>query len=133
PEVGTRAVGAPTVSDRTLYAAIPGLLDACPDAERERLRRIQVAPIDSILATCTEVLRRWPFDKSRLRPGLGPTIPLHCSDELLTGCRDLAREWQGPLPTHLAEARPQALPGRTRHCRRPSPPLRRLRLPRAGF
>jgi len=132
-EVGLRAVVAPMVSDRTLYAAIPGLLDACPDAERERLQRIQAAPTDSILATCTEVLRRWPFDTSRQRPGLGPTIPLHCSDELLTGCRDLAREWSAPVQTHLAESRAQALAGRTRYGRSLTAHLDRLELLGPGF
>jgi len=132
-EVGLRAVVAPMVSDRTLYAAIPGLLEACPDAERERLQRIQAAPTDSILATCTEVLRRWPFDTSRQRPGLGPTIPLHCSDELLTGCRDLAREWSAPVQTHLAESRAQALAGRTRYGRSLTAHLDRLELLGPGF
>ena len=132
-EVGLRAVVAPMVSDRTLYAAIPGLLDACPDAERERLRRMQAAPTETILATCTEVLRRWPFDRGRLRPGLGPTIPLHCSDELLTGCRDLAREWQAPLQTHLAESRTQALAGRTRYGRSLTAHLDGLGLLGPGF
>jgi guanine deaminase len=114
-EVGLRAVVAPMISDRTLYAAIPGMLDAFPEAERERLRKIQVAPTATTLATCAEVLRRWPFDRARLRPALGPTIPMHCTDELLTGCRDLAREWDAPLQTHLAESRVQALAGHTRY------------------
>jgi len=116
-EVGLRAVVAPMVSDRTLYAAIPGLLDACPEAERDRLRQIQAAPTGAVLGACAEVLKRWPFDRSRLQPGLGPTIPLHCTDELLTGCRDLAREWSATLQTHLAESRVQALAGRTRYGR----------------
>jgi guanine deaminase len=104
-DVGLRAVVAPMISDRTLYAAIPGLLDAIPEAERECLRRIQMAPTETTLQTCAEILRRWPFDRARLRPGLGPTIPMHCTDALLTGCRDLAREWGAPLQTHLAESR----------------------------
>jgi len=132
-EVGLRAVVAPMVSDRTLYAAIPGLLEACPEAERERLRRIQAAPTDTVLKVCADVLRRWPFDCAQLRPGLGPTIPLHCSDELLTGCRDLAREWQAPLQTHLAESRVQALAGRTRYGRSLTAHLDELGLLGPGF
>ena len=114
-DVGLRAVVAPMISDRTLYAAIPGLLDAIPEGERERLRRIQMAPTETTLQTCAEILRRWPFDRARLRPGLGPTIPMHCTDALLTGCRDLAREWGAPLQTHLAESRVQALAGPARY------------------
>jgi len=132
-DVGLRAVVAPMVSDRTLYAAIPGLLDACPEAERERLRRLQAAPTETILAACAEVLRCWPFDRGQLRPGLGPTIPLHCSDELLAGCRDLAREWHAPLQTHLAESRVQALAGRTRYGRSLTAHLDELGLLGPGF
>src|SRR5207244_3342656 len=39
------------------------------------------------------------------------TIPMHCSDEFLTACRDLAREYDVPLQTHLAESRGQAVLG----------------------
>ena len=116
-DVGLRAVVAPMVSDRTLYAAIPGMLDSFPEGERTRLRALQAAPTVAVLGACAEVLKRWPFDRARLRPGLGPTIPLHCSDELLTGCRDLARDWGAPLQTHLAESRVQALAGQTRYGR----------------
>jgi 5-methylthioadenosine/S-adenosylhomocysteine deaminase len=132
-EVGLRAVVAPMVSDRTLYAAIPGLLDAFPEAERERLRGLQAAPTGAVLAACAELLRRWPFDRARLRPGLGPTIPLHCSDELLMGCRDLAREWQAPLQTHLAESRVQARAGLVRYGRSLTAHLDALGLLGPGF
>jgi cytosine/adenosine deaminase-related metal-dependent hydrolase len=132
-EVGLRAVVAPMISDRTLYAAIPGLLDAFPDAERERLRRLQAAPTQTSLAACREVLQRWPYDRSRLRPGLGPTIPLHCSDELLAGCRDLAHEWNAPLQTHLAESRVQARAGHARYGRSLTAHLDTLGLLGPGF
>ncbi|MCI0546167.1 MAG: amidohydrolase family protein [Candidatus Rokubacteria bacterium] len=132
-EVGIRAVVAPMISDRTLYEAIPGLLDAFPEGERERLRRMQAAPTETSLAVCAEVLRRWPFDRARLRPGLGPTIPLHCSDALLTGCRDLAREWGAPLQTHLAESRVQALAGRAQYDRSLTAHLDALGLLAPGF
>ena len=132
-EAGLRAVVAPMISDRTLYAAIPGLLDVFPEAERERLRRIQAAPTETTLATCAEVLRRWPHDRARLRPALGPTIPLHCTDALLTGCRDLAREWAAPLQTHLAESRVQALAGPARYGRSLAAHLDTLGLLGPGF
>jgi 5-methylthioadenosine/S-adenosylhomocysteine deaminase len=132
-EVGLRAVVAPMVSDRTLYAAIPGLLEAFPDAERERLRALQTAPTQTVLAACRDVLRRWPFDRAALRPGLGPTIPLHCSDELLTGCRDLAREFGAPVQTHLAESRVQARAGLVRYGRSLTAHLEALGLLGPGF
>ena len=38
------------------------------------------------------------------RLGIAPTIPLHCSDDFMRGCRDLAMEFGLPVQTHLAEA-----------------------------
>jgi guanine deaminase len=36
--------------------------------------------------------------------GIAPTIPLHCSDDFMTACRDMADEFGMPLQTHLAES-----------------------------
>jgi 5-methylthioadenosine/S-adenosylhomocysteine deaminase len=60
---------------------------------------------------CRAMLRDWPFDRDRVRPGLGPTIPLHCTDEFVTACRDLAREYDVSVQMHLAESRGQAVLG----------------------
>jgi 5-methylthioadenosine/S-adenosylhomocysteine deaminase len=114
-EVGMRAVVAPMVSDRTLYEAVPGLIDAVPEPLRGRVAAMRAAPARTILDVSREIARRWPFDRAQLRPALGPTIPLHCSDELLEGCRDLGREWDLPLQTHLAESRIQAVMGVRRY------------------
>jgi guanine deaminase len=46
----------------------------------------------------------WPHANDRIRLGIAPTIPLHCSDPFLCGCRDLAVEFGLPLQTHLAES-----------------------------
>src|SRR4029079_11803083 len=57
------------------------------------------------------IFAAWPFDRDRIRPAIAPTIPLHCSDEFLASCRDLAREFELPLQTHLAESKSQAVLG----------------------
>jgi len=69
-----------------------GLLDALPDGARRQAEALRAAPAETSLAACRELLRAWPFDRDRVRPALGPTIPLHCSDEFLVACRDLARD-----------------------------------------
>jgi guanine deaminase len=116
-EVGMRAVIAPMTSDLTLYEALPGLLDAFPEPLRSRAEAVRAAPAQATLDVCREIARRWPFDRAQVRPAMGPTIPLHCSDAFLQGCRDLAREWNLPLQTHLAESRTQAVLGRQRYGR----------------
>jgi cytosine/adenosine deaminase-related metal-dependent hydrolase len=110
-EVGMRAVLAPMMADRTLYQALPGLLDAIPQPARRQVEALRTAPYQTSIAACRDILRGWPIDRARVRPGLGPTIPMHCSDEFLVACRDLAREYDAPLQTHLAESRGQAVLG----------------------
>jgi 5-methylthioadenosine/S-adenosylhomocysteine deaminase len=110
-EVGVRATIAPMIADMTLYQAYPGLLDAVPDEFRSGVARFRLAQPEETLVACAKVFRDWPFDRDMMRPAIAPTIPLHCSDDFLTGCRDLAREFELPLQTHLAESKSQAVLG----------------------
>ena len=114
-DVGIRAVVAPMMADRTFYQALPGLLDAIPSPARADVEAMRATPFETSLATCREILRGWPFDRARVRPALGPTIPMHCSDEFLTACRDLAREFEVGIQMHVAESRGQAVAGRKKY------------------
>jgi guanine deaminase len=114
-DVGMRATIAPMMADRSFYQAIPGLLDAMPPALRERADAIRLQPFDTTLATCRQILDRWPWDRERLRPALGPTIPHHCSDDFIVGCRDLAREHGIGIQMHVAESKVQAVVGMERY------------------
>lgn len=107
-DVGMRAVIAPMMADRTLYQAYPGLVEALPESLRDTARRAAAAPYAESLKACRAILQSWSFDRDFARPALGPTIPLHCSDDFLTGCRDLSREFEVGLQTHLAESAAQA-------------------------
>src|SRR5207247_411580 len=114
---GTRQIDA---RDRLL---IPGLINAhthshgalargiVPDAIRPRVEGRRAAPGQASATTCRDILKAWPIDRSEVAPGIGPTIPLHCSDGFLGACRDLAREFDVPLQMHLAESRGQAVLG----------------------
>jgi guanine deaminase len=57
----------------------------------------------------------WPYDSDRVRLGLAPTIPLHCSDDFLRGCAELSATLGLPMQTHLAESRAQAVVGQQRY------------------
>lgn len=114
-DVGMRAVIAPMMSDRTLYQAYPGLIDALAETVRETARRAAAAPYAESLRAARAILQRWPYDRDFIRPALGPTIPMHCSDDFLTGCRDLAREFDIGLQTHLAESATQAVIAKKRY------------------
>jgi guanine deaminase len=110
-DVGIRAVVAPMMADRTFYQALPGLMDALPETARRQVQALSAAPWRTSIAACGELLKDWPFDRDQIRPALGPTIPLHCSDEFLIACRDLAREHDLPVQMHLAESKTQAVLG----------------------
>jgi guanine deaminase len=114
-DVGMRAVVAPMMADRTLYRALPGLLEAIPEPQRTAARALATAPHERSVAIATEIVRGWPFDRDRVRPAVAPTIPLHCSDEFLTACHRLSVEFGVGLQTHLAETKAQAVLGQHRY------------------
>ena len=108
-DAGMRAVVAPMMADRTLYRALPGLLEAIPAELRAPFEKLALAPYETSLANLQPVYKDWPFDRDFVRPGIAPTIPLHCSDEFLAACAKTAREFGLPLQTHLAETKVQAV------------------------
>jgi 5-methylthioadenosine/S-adenosylhomocysteine deaminase len=103
-DVGMRAVISPMVADRSFYQAIPGLLDALPPELRPVAEAMRTASAETILAPIRQAARDWPHPGDRIRLGIAPTIPLHCSEDFMRGCRDLANEFGLPVQTHLAES-----------------------------
>ncbi len=111
-DVGMRAVVAPMVADISFFDAIPGLLDALPKALQKDVEAMRMAPGDTTLAAIRAGLKAWA-GPSTIRPAVAPTIPHHCTDAFLTGCRDIAREHGLGLHSHVAESRMQVVAGRT--------------------
>ncbi|WP_424811999.1 amidohydrolase family protein [Roseococcus sp. YIM B11640] len=109
--VGMRAVVAPMVADRSLYEAIPGLLDALPDNLRREAEKIRLRPAQETLAVMAQALKHWRWNAEDIRFAVAPTIPHHCTREFLCGCRDLAREYGVGLHSHVAESKVQAVVG----------------------
>ena len=114
-DVGVRSVIAPMMADRTLLDANPGLLDAFPESDQKRLSKLRASPTAEILSACRTLLKDWPFDPERTKLALAPTIPLHCSDEFIIECHNLARDHDVGLHMHLAESRIQAVTGMKRY------------------
>ena len=67
------------------------------------------------MAACEKLLASRSWGDSLVRFALAPTIPLHCSDEFLIACRDLARDHGTGLHMHLAESKVQAVSGLRRY------------------
>jgi 5-methylthioadenosine/S-adenosylhomocysteine deaminase len=116
-DAGLRVVLAPMVADHNFYEAIDGLLDALSPAQRKAVERFRLAPAAETLAALEAIIARWPFDPTEAGLALAPTIPLHCSDDFLTGCSSLAREAGLGLHMHLAESKVQAITGMKRYGR----------------
>jgi 5-methylthioadenosine/S-adenosylhomocysteine deaminase len=114
-EIGVRVQLAPMMSDITFYRAVPGLLDSLPEPHRARAEAMATASYQEHLAACADMLNAWDHDRDWARPALGPTIPLHCSDDFLRGCRDLAKDFGAGVQMHLAESKVQATAGITRY------------------
>jgi guanine deaminase len=134
-EAGLRAVVAPMLADRTLYQAYPDMAAALPPELRGRVAQLRMPDAATLLTTWRDARQAWTLDKPDghrgtgpgVRLGIAPTIPLHCSDELLEGCGRLSREFGIPLQTHLSESKLQALLGRqTQHDRQGESPVQRL-------
>jgi guanine deaminase len=109
--VGMRAVLAPMVADLTFFAAIPGLVESLPAPLRKEVERLKLAPYRATLGNMKRALHGWKMDRDRVRLAVAPTIPHHCSDAFLAGCRDLAREYGVPLHSHVSESKVQVVAG----------------------
>lgn len=108
-DVGLRATIAPMMADKSFYEAIPGLAEALPEGLREQALAMRYAPHAQSLAICHELASHWRYDTRRVRLALGPTIPHHCSDAFLCGCRDLSQKFGLGLQMHVAESKLQAV------------------------
>lgn len=110
-QVGMRAVIAPMVANLSFYEAIPGLLAALPPRLQKEVERLRMAPTDAILKAMGEIVRHWQGDADQVRLAIAPTIPHHCTDEFLIGCRNLAHEHGLPMHSHVSESKVQVIAG----------------------
>lgn len=110
-DVGMRAVLAPAVTDIVFQRTVPGLLDLLPEDLRRPVEALSAAPATALLDISRQVIRRWDGHDRRIHVGVAPSIPGQCSEELLAGCVNLARDYGVGLHTHLCETRVQAVHG----------------------
>ena len=112
-EVGMRAVLAPMVADTTFFEAIPGLMERLSPALQKEVESFRYAPWKATTNQMKKALQKWRFETVHL--ALAPTIPHHCSDAFLISCRDLAKEYDVGIHTHVAESKVQVIAGFKRY------------------
>jgi 5-methylthioadenosine/S-adenosylhomocysteine deaminase len=132
-DVGMRAVIAPMIADQSFYQAIPGLLDALPAELQALAGAMRTAMPEAILAPIREAATRWSYSRDHIRLGIAPTIPLHCSDDFMRACHNLAADFDLPLQTHLAESPVQRAAAQRRYGTTLTAHLHQLGLLGPGF
>jgi len=110
-QVGMRAVLAPMVANLSFFEAIPGLLAALPPRLQKEVERLRLAPTDSILKAMSDTVKNWKADSDYVRLAIAPTIPHHCTDDFMIGCRNLAHEHGLPMHSHVSESKVQVIAG----------------------
>ncbi len=93
----------------------PGLYDALPTPLQARVDKLRLPAWERTVDACVACSRNWRWNGKDIRAAVAPTIPHHCSDAFLCGCRDLAREYKVGLHSHVGESKVQALVGIKRY------------------
>jgi guanine deaminase len=104
-DAGMRAVVAPMVADLSFSKRSRGSWALPPPLQKEVERPRHRTGRASEHAQGAARLR---FDRDD-PPAVAPTIPLHCTDDFLKDCGNLAREYGTGLQTHLSESKVQAV------------------------
>jgi len=112
-EVGMRCVLAPMVADLSFFQAIPGLIERLPHSLQKDVERFRLAPWKATSRQIGRALAKWKSPNVQL--AVAPTIPHHCTDEFLTACCNLARDYEVGLHSHIAESRMQVVVGYQRY------------------
>jgi len=107
-EAGMRVLIAPMLADKSIWQAIPGLAAAAPQAPPSLAA---TRPTSATLADLDHLVRAWRYPRAQAGLGLAPTIPLHCSQDLMRGCAELSRAQGLQVHMHLAESKLQAVAG----------------------
>jgi guanine deaminase len=114
-DVGMRAVVSPMMASHSIYRALPGVIEAMPEAWRERFGRLDPEMDAECLRVMRKLLHGWRFNRDQVRMAVAPTIPTHCSDAFWQQSAALAREYGVGIHTHLAESKLQAVAGLDRY------------------
>jgi len=114
-DAGIRAVMAPMLADTSFYAALPGFREQLPAELAALVTEDGGADTANILALMQQALHDWPHDRDHVKLGIAPTIPTHCSDELMRGSDRLVREYGTVMQSHIGEAKYQAVTAKQRY------------------
>jgi 5-methylthioadenosine/S-adenosylhomocysteine deaminase len=111
-DAGMRAVLAPMVADKSLFQAIPGLIEALPPDLGDTVRKFELASGEQTIASIESIADARSELPDGVTLAIAPTIPHHCSERFLRDCKDIADRHALPIHMHIAESRLQAVVAR---------------------
>jgi cytosine/adenosine deaminase-related metal-dependent hydrolase len=97
------------IADKTLFQAIPGLLDSLPVELRETIGRFNLGGGDETIAAVEKIAANRTKLPEGISVAIAPTIPHHCSERFLLQCVDIADRHGLRIHMHVAESRLQVL------------------------
>lgn len=112
-DLGLRHVVALTLSDKNYAETIP-LDNSVPQAsdEIQRMSASEAKSTEAWMDDCEEFIEAFHAPEILTIACPGPSAVQRCTDRLLIGSAELARERKLPIHVHLAETKPQAVMGR---------------------
>jgi cytosine/adenosine deaminase-related metal-dependent hydrolase len=132
-DVGMRAVLAPMIADKTLFHAIPGLLDALPADLRDIVGKFNLGGGDDTIAAVEDIAANRVKLPTGIDVAIAPTIPHHCSERFLRQCLEIADRHHLRIHMHIAESRLQVLAAHKLYGSSPVVYLDRIGALRPGF
>jgi 5-methylthioadenosine/S-adenosylhomocysteine deaminase len=132
-DAGMRAVLAPMIADKTLFQAIPGLLDALPADLRETLEGLGLSAGDETISAVEDIVSSRAKLPDGISVAIAPTIPHHCSERFLQQCVEIAERHDLRIHMHVAESRLQVVAARKLYNLSPVGYLDRLGVLRPTF
>ena len=127
-DAGLRAVVAPMVAEYSFYEAIPGLMEAIPDELKPSVAKLRPGGAEPCLEVLHAIAKGWSHDTEWVRLAMAPTIPHHCSDAFMLGCKRIAEEFGLGLHSHVQESKVQVITAQTTYGRTQTAHLDRLGL-----
>src|SRR6266542_2429873 len=114
-DVGLRALVALAMSDLTYHETVVLDIGMVPAGLLDRLERERPPAWSEWERFARSAVDRFHRPEEGISIGLAPSGPQRCSDELLSGCAELADELDLAIHIHVLETRMQALSGRKRY------------------
>ncbi|CNE54172.1 amidohydrolase [Mycobacterium tuberculosis] len=111
-DLGIRAHVSGHIMNRPFIDTLPFGRNVVPAELARRVDDIRLITTEEYLDYSREAIDRFHRPQGRLRYVLAPSGPQRCTDDLLSGAADLAREHDAELHIHVVETKMQAVTAR---------------------